>query len=274
MSAETVKKFATQLAQRELEKGIGYKNPYHPEDDLVNTFNDAVDKEKYNFENKLRQQSPTTTEKEIDPLDLENDKFMDGNEVLSEDVLTENEHGKLSGLHPPPQNIKNQNQQSGANVAPPVFPSHLPLKPLKTGRPQKVIRLTRPNPTMLNKNKQYKKPTKLIHSSASIHISAPVHHQTSHTNREKQSFPYKRPFKIGGPGKIFNPALNRATSDHPETLKPIDEVVISSGQIKTRKDSGHVYRDDRANFKPVQTRFVLKSSSDDVDNATLIRTLS
>lgn len=265
MSAETVKKFATQLAQRELEHGTGYKNPYHPEDDLVNTFNDAVDKEKSILGNKLRQQSSTTTEKEIDPLDLENDKFIDENEVLSEDLLTENEHGKLSGLHPPPKD--NKNQEKPVDVQPPIPPSL--SAPSKNDKAIKTIRLsrpTRPNPILAGKPTHYKKPTKIIHSSASIHISAPVH-QVGQINRDKHAFPYKRPFKIGGPGKVFKPAMKRATTSNPDS-KP---EVISTGPVQTRKDSGHIYEDDRANFKPVQTRFVLKSSSDGEDNTTRVR---
>ncbi|CAD0200405.1 unnamed protein product [Chrysodeixis includens] len=349
MSAETVKKFATQLAERGLEKGSGYNNPYHPEDDLVNIFHEVVDKEKVNYENKMkRQRPPVTTEKEpVDPLDVENDMFMDGNEVLSEDLLTENEHGKLSGLH------EKKNNQKTIEIELPTSPPLKPAKPSRPSKPSKLMSLKHSKPTKIvhkgpDHNSRphhilepdhdsipnrylipthnsgpdhYSRPdhSRLNHNSrpgqtrpdhhleldqhferdhnfGRDHIPAPYHssgpdhsslpgrhlapyyssepfhgsavlHQEKPLSREGISFPPRRPIQISGSGQLFK--SNNETTVKTDEVKLID-YASGTNHVLTRKDSSQIYQDDRADYKPVQRRFVLKSSTNQTDNTTIL----
>lgn len=90
INSQTVKNFASQIVQRGFSKSMGYNNPYHPEDDLVNTFDATVDKEK-----KQLQMSPKYNilrNANLDPLDKDNDNFILGNDVISDDALTDIDH--------------------------------------------------------------------------------------------------------------------------------------------------------------------------------------
>ncbi|XP_022826240.1 uncharacterized protein LOC111356196 [Spodoptera litura] len=120
VNSETLRNFAQQLVQRGISKQNGVKNPYHPEDDLVNKYDAVVDKEpqsplppgKHSFvidlKNPLRGEENIKREIDVsdqnqnsvideyagptkDPLDQENEQFLNGNEVPNDDILTEGE---------------------------------------------------------------------------------------------------------------------------------------------------------------------------------------
>ncbi|PZC86136.1 hypothetical protein B5X24_HaOG213094 [Helicoverpa armigera] len=95
LSSNTVKNFAQQLIERDVARRSGYKNPYHPEDDLVNTFDtvDYTDLGKRKASNDLRTEKKerTISTTQADSLEKQNDDYFLNNEVLSDDMLTENE---------------------------------------------------------------------------------------------------------------------------------------------------------------------------------------
>ncbi|KAF9409580.1 hypothetical protein HW555_011112 [Spodoptera exigua] len=113
INSETLTNFAQQLVQRGISKHRGVRNPYHPEDDLVNRFDTIVDKEQRSpgkrpflidltnphrgIQNVKRETEVPNhnvvvnkhTETTKDPLDQENELFLSGNEVANDDILTE-----------------------------------------------------------------------------------------------------------------------------------------------------------------------------------------
>uniref|UniRef100_A0A2A4JMU8 Uncharacterized protein n=1 Tax=Heliothis virescens TaxID=7102 RepID=A0A2A4JMU8_HELVI len=93
LNSDTIKKFAHQLIERDVAKRSGYKNPFHPEDDLVNTFDTALYKPKKvnKISKEIKDESVASIDGATIDIDKENDDFFLNNEVVSDDMLTENE---------------------------------------------------------------------------------------------------------------------------------------------------------------------------------------
>ncbi|XP_047025631.1 uncharacterized protein LOC124634226 [Helicoverpa zea] len=161
LSSNTIKNFAQQLIERDVARRSGYKNPYHPEDDLVNTF-DTTDLVKRKVSNDLRTEKKdrTISTTQADSLEKQNDDYFLNNEVLSDDVLTENE--------------------------------------------------------------------------------MPVNYTDLKTN------------KTGINSKMFSTSKKQVT-----TRKPVNVIEFISNRVSNRTDGNQTHQDDRQNYKPRQTRFML-----------------
>lgn len=90
MYSEVLQKFASQLVRRSSknQKPKALENPYHPEDELFNSFNADVDK-KSQYESSDSKLVITT-----DTLEKQNYQFLIGNDVASDDILTDAEDMK------------------------------------------------------------------------------------------------------------------------------------------------------------------------------------
>uniref|UniRef100_A0A2H1WW78 SFRICE_033507 n=1 Tax=Spodoptera frugiperda TaxID=7108 RepID=A0A2H1WW78_SPOFR len=118
VNSETIKNFAQQLVHRGISQHSGLTNPYHPEDDLVNKYDSVSSNEEpsplppgkhpfvIDLKNPLRVLQNLKKEIDVtnqdqnsvvdnnaeptnDPLDQENEQFLNGNQVSNDDVLTE-----------------------------------------------------------------------------------------------------------------------------------------------------------------------------------------
>lgn len=94
LNLDTFKNFATQIIQRNVGKHVGYSNPFHPEDDLVSTFNAAIVQE----HKRLKQKKKPKTNTNMDSLDKENENFVDDH--LSDEAFSDKEAIRMSEVKP------------------------------------------------------------------------------------------------------------------------------------------------------------------------------